>query len=92
MAKPQASFETTLGKRIVDQLVDNSANESKVGYKFLDSKTTTQIAKDRELLNTGQVGDYTWHFFISPVTGKGGASGPLRDALKSGGINYVEHF
>ena len=44
------------------------------------------------LLKGGQVSNYTWHFFISPMTGKGGGSQPLRNALNTAGINYLEHF
>ena len=50
-----------------------------------------QIAKDAELLQTGQVGAYTWHFFQSPVTGMRGPSGPLMQALQQAGISILVH-
>jgi hypothetical protein len=40
------------------------------------------MAKDAELLGTGQVSGGAWHFFESPVTGLGGPSGPLLQALE----------
>lgn len=87
---PQVGFKTSLGPRVVDQLVNGSANESKVGYTTLTSYITVQIAKDAELMKTGQVNGVTWWFFKSPVTGVGGPSQPLRDALQQAGIIIEE--
>ena len=87
----QVFFKTTTGPRYVDQLVNGVANESKVGYTSLTTDVSRQIVKDVELVNTGQVNSVTWHFFTSPVTGKGGPSGPLFDALQKAGINVNIH-
>jgi RHS repeat-associated protein len=87
----QVFFRTTQGARYVDQLVGGVANESKVGYTTLTQSVTTQIAKDAELLNTGQVNGVVWHFFTSPVTGQVGPSGPLLQALQNAGITVVIH-
>ena len=70
--------------------MNGSANESKVGYTTLTSYITVQIAKDAELMKTGQVNGVTWWFFRSPVTGVGGPSQPLRDALQQAGIIIEE--
>jgi filamentous hemagglutinin len=88
----QAPFPTSQGLRIVDQLtLDNIANESKVGYAGLDADTALQVSKDAELLNTGVVNGVTWHFFNSPVTGLGGPSPALYNALNNAGIKVVFH-
>ena len=87
----QYYFSTSLGGRYVDQLVDDVANESKVGYTSLTQSVQTQIAKDTELLQTGSVQGVTWNFFTSPVTGRGGPSGPLYNALQNAGFGVVIH-
>jgi RHS repeat-associated protein len=88
----QVFFRTSQGGRFVDQLVDGVAHESKVGYQSLTQTLVRQIAKDAELLRTGQVSGYTWHFFESPVTGLGGPSGPLLNQLQGAGIDVALHF
>lgn len=50
-----------------------------------------QISKDAELLNAGKVDAVNWHFFQSPVTGLGGPSQPLLNALQKNGINAIIH-
>jgi filamentous hemagglutinin len=50
-----------------------------------------QISKDAELVGSGQIRGATWHFFQSPVTGLGGPSGPLLQALEEAGIGVVIH-
>lgn len=88
----QVFKRTSLGGRFIDQLVGTTANESKVGYTTLTKTTSRQIAKDAELLqNDPAVTDVVWHFFQSPVTGQGGASGPLIEALQGAGIKYILH-
>ena len=86
--RSQVFFKTAAGKggRFVDQLVNGTAYESKVGYTTLTDDIKMQIAKDTELMATGQVKEVKWVFFESPVTGKAGASQPLLDALKKAGI------
>lgn len=50
----QVYFSTSLGGRYVDQLIDGTANESKVGYTSFTTSVQTQIAKDVELMNSGR--------------------------------------
>jgi hypothetical protein len=87
----QVYFRTSQGGRYVDQLVNGIANESKVGYQSLTPTISRQIAKDVELINSGQIQGSTWHFFQSPVTGMGGPSQPLLNALQQNGINVIIH-
>lgn len=87
----QVFFRTSQGARYVDQLVNGIANESKVGYQSLNATARSQIAKDAELIQSGQIQGAAWHFFRSPVTGLGGPSGPLADALRNAGIDVVIH-
>jgi len=87
----QVFFNTTQGGRYVDQLVGDVANESKVGYQSLTPTIQLQIAKDAELLNGGTLQGVNWHFFQSPVTGLGGPSQPLLNALQQNGINVIIH-
>lgn len=89
--EPQVYFRTSQGGRCVDQLVGGVANESKVGYTSLTKDIARQIAKDFELVQTGQIKSSTWHFFASPVTGAGGPSAPLLQALKDAGFGVVIH-
>ncbi|HET7505672.1 MAG TPA: SpvB/TcaC N-terminal domain-containing protein [Kofleriaceae bacterium] len=88
---PHAFRPTTLGARFIDQLVNGIAHESKVGYTSLTPFVRRQIAKDTELMATKQIQGATWHFFKSPVTGRVGPSGPLRQALEKAGIGIVIH-
>lgn len=87
----QVFMRTSQGGRYIDQLVGGVANESKVGYTTLTKDVTRQIAKDVELMQSGEIKNAVWHFFTSPVTGKGGASQPLLDELSKNGIRAVIH-
>lgn len=87
----QVHFPTSLGSRYVDQLVENIAHESKVGYATLTSSSRLQIAKDAELVREGFIDGATWNFFRSPATGKIGASQPLLNELNMNNINYIIH-
>jgi hypothetical protein len=87
----QAYFSTSQGARYVDQLADEIAYESKVGYQSLTPSIQLQISKDAELINTGVIQGSEWHFFTSPVTGVGGPSQPLLNALQQNGIGVVIH-
>jgi hypothetical protein len=89
--EPQAFFNTITGGRYVDQLVNRVAHESKVGYTSLTANIRRQIAKDAELIDTGRIDSATWHFFTSPVTGKGGPSEPLSNALQKPGFNVINN-
>ena len=81
-------FDTPLGKRVVDQLANGIANE--VGYQTLTKLIRTQIAKDAELIKSGQVEDVVWHFFNSPATGKGGPNPAVQKALDDANIKYLK--
>jgi RHS repeat-associated protein len=87
----QVYFNTNLGGRYIDQLIDGWAYESKVGYHSLTSTNRLQIMKDADLINSGQINGSTWHFFVSPVTGLGGPSAPLESFLAQNGIDMVVH-
>lgn len=84
-------FRTTLGGRYVDQLVGGIAHESKVGYRALTAVIQLQIAKDAKLIKIGRYEGAVWHLFQSPVTGLGGPSQPLLNALQQAGIKVVIH-
>jgi filamentous hemagglutinin len=43
----------------------------------MTKRIAEQIGKDVELIKNGDILGSVWHFFTSPVTGKGGASKPL---------------
>ena len=87
--KPNVKFDTTLGRRFVDQLSDQIAYESKVGYVAYSSKTILQIRKDAELIQGGSVKRATWYFFRSPNTGKIGADQRILDLLTNNNIKYI---
>lgn len=87
----QKYFSTSLGGRYIDQFVNGVANESKVGYTYLTKDIALQIAKDAELISNRVISSSIWHFFTSSVTGSGGASKPLLDALMKAGIEVITH-
>ena len=86
----QVYFKTNQGGRYVDQLVNGIAHESKVGYTTLTKSIQRQIAKDVELMATGDIKGSVWHFFKSPATGLGGPSDPLAKALTKAGIQIAK--
>jgi RHS repeat-associated protein len=87
------TFQTPWGNRIVDAY--NSTKriiaEAKYGYQGLSEFIKTEIARDAWLLETGRVKAVEWHFYVSQVTGKGGPSGPLLEALLEAGITVIFH-
>lgn len=87
----QVYYNTSQGARYVDQVANGVANESKVGYQSLTQAIQQQIGKDVELMQSGAVDSVNWHFFTSPVTGLGGPSEPLWNALINNGINVIIH-
>lgn len=93
-ASQQYFYVKGLGARIVDkvQTLTNAGHESKSGYQSLTKSVQQQINKDAQLVKTGVLKEYTWHFFVSPITKKGGASNPLKEALKKSGLNYIEYL
>ena len=87
----QAYFYTSLGARYIDQLANNIAHESKVGYTTLTERIMIQIQKDVELISKGVIDGSVWHFFESTVNGKKGASEELIKYLIEKGIEYIIH-
>lgn len=90
----EVSLQAASGRRAVHVLTDTGlAIESKVGRTSLTSTTGRQIARDIELMTdvSSPVSSVRWEFFTSPVTGRGGPTGPLAEALDSAGIPYVVH-
>ena len=65
--------------------------EVKYGYAALSQFIHTEVQRDAYLLQQGKVNAVEWHFFISQVTGKGGPSTPLLEALLEAGIKVVFH-
>jgi len=86
----QQSFSTTMGRRVVDVLVDEMAYESKAGYLKYSQVAVKQIQKDAELIAAGDIKGAVWHFFKSGYTGVG-ADQRLLDLLTQNGMKYVIH-
>lgn len=63
----QVAYETSLGRRVVDQIAEGVAYESKMGYVTLTGDIAAQIAKDGELLSTGRLRGCEWWFRTSPA-------------------------
>ena len=86
-----ATKATSRGARVIDNLADGVAMESKVGRTSLTGRIREQIAKDVELMNTPASGvtSVQWHFF--PGKTGVGPTAPLRNALKKAGIEVIEH-
>ena len=86
-------IQTPFGARFVDGLIDGVAHEAKVGEVSLTVDIKNQIKKDVFIAAQpgSRVKDVVWDFFVSPVTGKGGPSGPLAAALKAANIKVVIH-
>ena len=87
------SMASGMSNRIVDGYDASSGiiYEVKYGYASFSQFVQTEVQRDAYLLQTGQVSSVEWHFFVSQITGKGGASGPLIEALKEAGIKIVYH-
>lgn len=83
-------FNTSLGKRVVDQFADGIAHESKVGFVNSSVFIRKQIAKDANLIaNNDIVQGAMWHFYKSPKTGLQGASETVIKLLNDNNIPYV---
>ena len=82
-------FNTSLGKRVVDQFADGIAHESKVGFVNSSAFVRKQIAKDANLIaNNDIVQGAMWHFYKSPKTGLQGASETVIKLLNDNDIPY----
>jgi RHS repeat-associated protein len=86
-----ASFETSQGRRFVDSFAGGVARESKVGRVSMSPRLRSQISKDLDLLQTRQIDAAEFHFFRSPVTGRGGPTPSVERLLKDCGIGCVIH-
>jgi RHS repeat-associated protein len=84
-------LKTSRGWRSIDSLLNGVAQESKVGFVEKTKRIEMQIAKDLELLESGQIRAIEWHFFPSPITGLIGPSQALEQYLTSVGIRIVLH-
>ena len=84
----QQYFNTGRGRRYKDQLAENIAHESKVGYTCLSSPIKESILKDVWFLKN-EIDDFVWHFFRSEVTGKRGASKNLLNFLEKNETKYI---
>ena len=84
---------TPYGDRIVDawNTCERVIGEAKYGYTCLTRFIELQIEKDVWLLENGVVQAVEWHFYASQVTGQGGASQPLIDALLEAGFTVFFH-
>ncbi len=87
------TFNTRLGKRVVDRYSGRWAHESKVGYVKYSKFVRKQILKDRMLVRDKNipVKGAHWHFYKSARTGKVGASKKVLKMLKRNGISYTSH-
>jgi hypothetical protein len=94
--KTEVFQTTTLGARFIDVLNTNrlAAFETKVGRTSFDSSVRAQVAKDIELLSTGQLKSATWVFKLAnpalPASpANGGPTAPLLNALTNAGIKVA---
>ena len=87
------TFQTPWGNRVVDayNTTKKVIAEAKYGYQALSQFIQSEIARDAWLLETEKVKVVEWHFYVSQVTGKGGPSGPLLEALFEAGIKVIFH-
>jgi hypothetical protein len=85
----QVTLQTSMGRRVIDNLAGGIARESKVGRTSLTSTVRGQIAKDAELLGLGRIDKAEWHFF--PGQTGVGPTAPLRPALEKAGIGIAIH-
>ncbi len=96
-AQTQVPLRTTGGTRVIDTLTfEGLAIETKVGRVSLTKGvrgTRRQLARDVKLLRDSDslVKSLRMDFFRSPITGKMGPTGPLREKLQKLGIEIVEH-
>lgn len=77
--------------RIIDNLLDGVAHESKVGFKYLTPELERQIRSDAHLIQIGSIKGAHWHFLPSAHTNKLGAHEKVLDLLDELGIPYTIH-
>ena len=84
-SKPANPFPTSLGPRYVDRLVEGVAHEAKAGANVkLTQALETQVLKDVELIEVGQIKGAHWHFFQA-------VEKDVLDFLEMHGIKYTVH-
>ena len=88
---PQKTFNTTEGKRVVDNFVDATAQESKVGRTAASSRVKQQVAKDAAMVKdaTSQVNKAEWHFF--PGKTGTGPTKQLEELLRKNDFSIFIH-
>jgi RHS repeat-associated protein len=79
----QVFFRTSIGARFVDQVVNGVGHESKVGAASLTRFVSRQIAKDAELLRTGQLNEIV-ALFPEPSHGTHRAEPPAGNGTPTG--------
>lgn len=83
-------LQTAQGERIIDVLdSDGVGHEAKYTVNKTDAKL--QIAKDGELIRTGQVKGVIWHFFYVEKLGRYDTTSALLQLLEENGIMVVYH-
>ncbi|WP_437918745.1 DUF6443 domain-containing protein [Sphingobacterium sp. LRF_L2] len=88
---PQKTFNTTEGKRVVDNFVDVTAQESKVGRTAASSRVKDQVSKDAALIkdSTSGVKSVEWHFF--PGKTGTGPTKQLEELLRKNDFSIFIH-
>lgn len=97
--RKELKFQITSGDRFIDVVEKNLATGKEFGYETKIGRTSNseyvknQLKKDLEILSLADkpLETITWRFGLSSVTGLGGPTKPLLDALKaaaSKGIRY----
>ncbi|TDZ43268.1 methyl-accepting chemotaxis protein [Mycobacteroides franklinii] len=94
---PERTFSTTLGARRIDVFGQDAlaAFETKVGRTgFSAKKIAPQVAKDAELLQSGQLRSVTWVFKLKdlaaePSAANGGPTAKLLSELTKAGIKVA---
>ena len=87
--RPQVRLPTSMGPRVVDNVLNGIGREAKVGRVALTKRIGRQVAKDAELVRKGELKGYEWHFYRGK-TGVG-PTGPLRRELEKAGFRIVEY-
>jgi hypothetical protein len=83
--KPRSPFNTSLGNRYLDRLLNGVAHEAKAGVNVgLTANIRKQVLKDVELIGRGRINGAHWHFYQ-------GAQQDLLDFLTQNGIQYTVH-
>ena len=83
-----------MGRRYVDGFnqAKGIIHEVKWGYQSLTQAIQRQIDKDAWLLRyDSRVNEVVWHFHRSHITGHGGPSAQLLQALKNAGFKVIFH-